>query len=307
MAVKTPTEERQIIVARDHRRKYGARVEFQVPKSIYMGDLGPVSIPLPQGTFATLHPKDGTRLEKPFYELRLDGYSSATEAEDAGMAAAQGLLLAAISMNFGMRLNYRTPQPAQVFDRTAQGGFGMSGELVSAYSQHTIIQEISDALQQPLSQRGVILSMELFTSAALEANDRTQFVTAVSALEPLAEQLDLGDAVAQFAKRTALELENDQNIPDVLKPSLRGRILQLRRESVRQALHRLCDRWFPGDLIAQAQVDFAYELRSKILHEGRADPDLLLAVETQKISRHLRSIYAQHFGIMLRSPAVILS
>ena len=101
-------------------------------------------------------------------------------------------------------------------------------------------------------------------------------------------------------------LDDDPTIPKNLRQSLRDRVTQLRRESVRQALHRLCDSWFPANKQAKTDIDYAYGIRSQLLHEGRLeDLDVELPVETRKVAGYLRQVYASAFGIALRSgPAV---
>ena len=95
-------------------------------------------------------------------------------------------------------------------------------------------------------------------------------------------------------------------MPVHLRDSLRGRLLQLKRESVRQALKRLCGRWFPHDAHAWTVLDRAYGLRSELLHEGRpSDLDILLVQETQIVSNYLRRIYEHEYGHPFKFPPVV--
>lgn len=307
MQPKPPHIERSLIVARDHRRKYGARITFQVLLSAYLGGIENVSLLLPTGVIATLRPgssqswEAGTR-----YELDVEGFPNATQAEEAGMKAAQAVLLAAISLDFGVRLNYHSHEPPTVFDRTMSSGGFSRGEGISCWPQDIVVQELTNAFSHTLRDRRLILSMELFAAASLESNVRTRFVTAVSALEPLAEQVNIGSEVAAFVARACIDLDDDSTIPDRIRQSLRGRVLGLKKESVRQALHRLCETWFPGNRTARNEIDYLYGLRSQILHDGRLDDlDIELAQELQKISKYLRQIYAKEYGIALRASVVV--
>lgn len=63
MARKPPLIERQLIAARDHRRKYGARLTFQIRRSAHIGDLENVSLLLPDGSLAIIQPDDGFDFE----------------------------------------------------------------------------------------------------------------------------------------------------------------------------------------------------------------------------------------------------
>lgn len=304
MPRKPPAEERKLIVACDQRRKYGARLVFQVQRSQYIGDLENVTLLIEDGTLARLEParvlewEGGKR-----YEIKVTGFPTASEAEEAGMKMAQALLLTAVSLNFGLRLNYHSHEPPTIFDRTISTGMLVAGEGFGSWSQEVVLDELTKALKAPLKDRRLVLSMELFVAAALESNDRARFVMAVSALEPLAAQADLGADVARLVEGFVQSLDATASIPGDLKQSLRGRLLQLKQESVRQALNRLCSEWMPGDTAARKGLDRAYALRSELLHEGRPnDLDILLANETSAVSNLLRRIYQQAFEYSLRVP-----
>lgn len=303
MPRKPPQEERKLILARDQRRKYGARLVFQVQRAEYIGGLENVTLLLDDGTLATIEP--GRTLEwegGKRYQIEVNAFPTASEAEDAGMRTAQALLLTAVSLNFGLRLNYHSHEPPTVFDRTVSTGFGFWGEGFASCSQDVVLNELAKALAVPLCDRRLFLSMELFVAAALESNDRARFVMAVSALEPLAAQETLGPEVAAVVDDLIARLAAASTIATDLRHSLEGRLRQLKRESVRQALKRLCAQWLPGEAAAWVQLDKAYKLRSEMLHEGRPqDLDILLSEETTKISNLLRRIYQQAYDYPLRA------
>lgn len=304
MPRKLPPEERRLILARDQRRKYGARLVFQVQRAEYIGELENVTLLIEDGTLATIEPgrvlswEGGKR-----YNIEINGFPTASEAEEAGMKTAQALLLTAVSLNFGLRLNYHSHEPPTVFDRTVSTGFGAWGEGFASWPQDIVLNELSKAIKVPLKDRRLLLSMELFVAAALESNDRARFVMAVSALEPLAAQQNLGPEVAKVIDDLSQALGQVTILDSGIKESLRGRLLQLKRESIRQALKRLCRVWLPDDRAAWQKLDHAYALRSEMLHEGRPnDLDILLADETREISSLLRRIYQQAFDYVLHSP-----
>ena len=270
--------ERKLIVSQDHRRKYGVRLNFQVLRPEYLNGLDSVTLLLPNGPIATL--RSATSLSWEIgarFEMDVVGYPTAALAEEAGMLCAQALLLASITLDFGVRLNYHSHEPPTVFDRTVSPGFLMSAEGYSAWPPEVVVSELTDAFTHSLRNRRLLLSMELFAAASLESNDRARFVMAVSALEPLATNDDLGPEVRAFVDRTCVDLDTDTSIPDRVRQSLRGRVVQLSRESIRQSLFRLCETWFPGARQARESIEFAYSLRSQILHEGRlSDLDIEL-------------------------------
>lgn len=304
MPRKPPPEERRIIVARDQRRKYGAELVFQVQRAEYIGELENVTLLIEDGTLATIEPgrvstwEGGKR-----YIMKVNGFATAREAEDAGMQTAQALLLTAVSLNFGLRLNYHSHEPPTVFDRTIGRIGGFSGEGFGSYSQEIVLNELNMALKTPLKNRRLSLSMELFVASALESNDRARFVMAVSALEPLATQANLGEEISSVIDDLEAKLDENTSIAGPLKNSLKGRLSQLKKESIRQSLKRLSTEWFPDDKEAWERLDRAYSLRSEMLHEGRPnDLDTLLKEEIQSVSNLLRRIYQKVFNHALRAP-----
>jgi len=303
MPRKPPQEERSLILARDQRRKYGARLVFQVQRAEYIGGLENVTLLFEDGTLASIEP--GRTLEwegGKRYQIEVNAYPTASEAEEAGMRTAQALLLTAVSLNFGLRLNYHSHEPPTVFDRTVSKGSSFWGEGFTSWPQDVVLKELATALAVPLGDRRLLLSMELFVAAALESNDRARFVMAVSALEPLAAQQNLGSEVAAVVDELSEKLAAADAIPRELRESLQGRLRQLKQESVRQALKRLCGQWLPGEHDAWKKLDKAYGLRSEMLHEGRPqDLDILLSEETMNISNLLRRIYQQVYGYPLRA------
>ena len=304
MPRKPPPIERQLILSQDQRRKYGVRLIFQVQRAAYIGDLENVTLLLADGTLARIRParllewEGGKR-----YEMEIVGFPTAREAEGAGMQMAQALLLSAISLDFGLRLSYDSHEPPAVFDRTVSTGMAMSAEGYSSWPQKVVLDELERAIATPVRDRRLLLSMELFGASALESNDRARFVMAVSALEPLAEQQAMGADVSRSVDALCAQFDADPSIPAGMRQSVRGRLLQLKRESVRQALKRLCETWFPSDSTAWINIDRAYGLRSELLHEGRPnDLDVLLHEETRSIAKYLRRIYQYEYGYSLRAP-----
>lgn len=307
MPRKPPQIERQLILAGDQRRKYGARLTFQVQRSAYIGDLENVTLLLPEGTIVSIQPgrllewESGKR-----YEVELVGFPTASEAENAGMQLAQALLLCAVSLDFGLRLSYASHEPPSVYDRTVSTDLTMFAEGYTSWPQQIVLDEFFRAISTPVKDRRLLLSMELFAAAALESNDRARFVMAVSALEPLAEQADMGPEVSEAVDGLCRLLEAQESVPEHLRQSLRGRLLQLKRESVRQALKRLCGKWFPEEPTAWSTLDRAYALRSELLHEGRPnDLDILLHQETQAVGNYLRRIYQHEYGHIFRASPMV--
>jgi hypothetical protein len=300
---RDPHQERALITSRSVKRPYGAKVWFQILHSHSIGELENVTVLLDSGAVATIQPTRSASWEggKKFL-VALDGFSTATLAETEGFRLAQALLLSAVSLNFGLRLLYHGREPAVVYERFRSQGATAAGEGIVGWSAPTALTELVDTFRCDILDRRLVLSMELYCAALLESNERTRFVTAVSALEPLARQQDLGSSVSTYVDRALVALENTSDIDKGVRASLRGRVNQLRRESVRQALFRLVETYLPDQTAIRDQIDRAYALRSELLHEGQlADPDIDLAGEINKITGVLRTLYERVSGHPLRA------
>lgn len=287
--------ERALITANGGKRPYGAQLTFQVRQIASIGDLENVSVLLESGAVAALQPAKSASWEGGRkFQITLDGFPTATEAEAEGQRLAQSLLLLATSLNFGLRLVYQGRLPATVYERFQSKGPSVWGELTAGFSASIFLEELISAYQVTLLDPTLTLSMELYCAALLEMNERARFVTVVSALEPLAKQENLGGGVAAFVESMISHLDATADIEPRLRASLRGRVKQLRSESVRQALFRLADSWFPGRVELREHIDQAYGLRSELLHNGTlSDPDCDLNAETNRIASILRAIYEQ--------------
>jgi hypothetical protein len=304
MKINPPAQERALITRQNPKRPYGAKVTFQILHSYSIGELEEVTLLLNSGAIATIQPTQSLSWEGgKRYQVTLEGFRTATDAENEGLRLAQALLLSAISLNFGLRLNYDAQEPAVVFERFRGGGSASLATLVSGWPQPIVVAEIVDACSHSVLDRTLILSMELYCAAILEPNERTRFVTVVSALEPLAKQKSLGLEVLSFVNEAILVLEKVEGIQNSIRDSLKGRLKLLRQESVRQALFRLSDQWFPDRRDVRLQIDHAYDLRSELLHEGKFfDSDIDIVGEITKISNILRAIYEQASGRSFRVP-----
>jgi hypothetical protein len=134
--------------------------------------------------------------------------------------------------------------------------------------------------------------MEIFCASKLEGSERAKFLSVVSSLEPLAVVQSLGDTVTAFIKDCAERLDSRPEIPQEVKTSVKGRLLNLREESIRQALLRLTRETLRDDRDAPDLVDRAYSLRSEIIHAGLpADLDVDLERESRTISALIKRIY----------------
>jgi hypothetical protein len=143
---KPPLEERRLILARDHRRPYGARLLFRILHPLHIGALENVTFFLPDGALGRIRPdtRPSWKPNSP-YELEVEGFATALEAEEAGMRAAQALLLTALDLDFGLRLEYTNHHPSTVYDRTVSTGTVMGGMAVVSRPEPVVLETLTDA------------------------------------------------------------------------------------------------------------------------------------------------------------------
>lgn len=297
-----PSVERSIIVSRPEKRPYGAKLIFQVLEKGFLGNLEHVTIFLDDGAYVTLAPErqpswEGGRR----FSLTLEGFPTASQAEEHGRRLVQGLLWTSISLNFGVRLNYHTHEPTTVYDRLRSPGFSMFGEGTTSFPSGWVIDRLQAAYMLPKSvDRTLLLSMEIFCASHLEASDRAIFLSTVSALEPLANAERLGPEVDAFIDECLAQLDKKDEIQPEHRQSVQGRLNELRKESIRQALKRVIRAKLPDDASAQAIIDYAYNLRSQLIHRGIPDDvDIDFSAETRKVSSILRQLYAKELGFTI--------
>ena len=302
---KSPTDERLVIFGKPEKRPYGARLEFKVLSVGFLGDIENATILFDSGAVASLAPVrqpswDGGRR----FEFRLEGFSTAAAAEAQGRQLSQAVLWTAISLNYGLRLSYRTQEPAAVFERLRSSGATGEGGGSTSWNPQVVLQQLVAGFSAPTLDARILLSMEIFASSSLEASDRAAFLTAVSAIEPLAEEQPMGPAVDRFVEGCLSSLRTDQSISQHHRVSLEGRVNLLRRESIRQAVRRYIATKLPDHPDAADVADSAYALRSELIHNGRlSDYDIDLASEARTISNLLRLVYARSLGLTLHAPA----
>lgn len=269
-------DERKIIADHPIRRPYASRIKFQLEQG---GFEFPKSCTIfaANGALIELNVVEGEGVDVArTVSMSVSGFSSASTAESQGLKLSASILWAAISRRVPLRLNYHTPYPSIVFDRTQQRGGGSSFSATGySYSRFSgfvdKMQEIFDS--QTDVDINLLISMELFTSARLEATERTRFLGLVSSLEPMATQEPYGDVVTNLIDQY-LSMLHETSVPEDVRNSLRGSIQRLKNESVGFSIKKLVRNSFPGDDKAITLVSHAYDVRSKILHNGQVDDDL---------------------------------
>ena len=299
------------------RRPYAARVDFLLGEDVELALEHPAC--LLSTPNAILHMRLAP--EQPMGPLQhlkkirieVEGFTKASDAEAAGLHLSIALLWAAVSKRFTMRLDYHTPLPCVVYDRTSShSGISLSVHAKSYWplTAHDFAELLDrDVLEytSPVDHQ-LLLSMELFAAARLESSDRARFISLVSSLEPLASPLSLPKSIEKLIETFRNQLE-EVAVPEVsveemsrIKNSLSGRLQELETESIRQAILRVVRQLLPGDKRAVEIIDDAYSLRSKILHEGVSDP--YLDQKVLEIEDTIRRMYASRIGKELKVPPV---
>ena len=305
---KSPEEERETIRSQVAKRPYGASVLVHVQTAGAFGQVETKEIQLATGAFVTLGtarmaPWDGGRK----YSLKLEGFPTAAATEAAARRLVQAVLWMAISSDAPLRLDYRSYDPFSVFERGRSDGLHVSAYGEVYFQPDMIFAEIENAYSKLADpDPRLLLSMEIFAGARLEASDRARFLAVVSALEPLASEQYLGEDVDKFVSSCVELLKATSGLRPEVRASLEGRVRQLRGESIRQSLRRVVLSALPEEPEAAATIDEAYALRSQIIHSGRpADLDVDLERACQSVSRIMRQIYASLLGRRLMKPPAV--
>lgn len=295
------------------RRPYGAYIDFFLneddiqfwldgPASVLASDEAIVQLDLsPDQPLGPLK-----RFKR--YRANIEGFTTACEAEVMGLKLSLALLWSAVTKHFGMRLDYHSTLPCIVYDRTEdRGGFSMRAYLSNHFP--ATAADLGELMREVLTSaievdRQLVLSMELYTAANLEVSDRAKFLGLVSSLEPLASQEKYAGSVLNLLNSFRQQLQSaelrdfEPNEAEKVKNSLNGRLKDLERESIRQALLRLIREVFPEDEQSVKVIDEAYALRSKMLHDGITDP--YLDRRSHAIEQIIRRLYAARIGKPLK-------
>jgi len=224
-------------------------------------------------------------------DLYVEWFATVEEAEEKKSKLLLALLWAAISRKHPLLLDYET---SLIYDRTQHGGTiaGLSAHPHLEMSSCRLVELVNPIFSDENIEveEKLLVSMELFTSARLETSDRAKFVALVSALEPLAERepyanQELDKLVNSFVKQLT-----DTSIPDNIQPSVKGRICDLKKESISQAIQRIVQESIPANEKAVSIIKDAYKIRSTILHNGSTDADL--EQKSNEIENIIRQIYS---------------
>lgn len=291
--------EREIIFSSAKRRPYGAKITLLLERYTQFPIKGDcVLLVSPEIIVRMVPSKDASEGEKQQqWDIFVEGFATAGEAEQAGLKIALGFLWAALSGRYAMRLIYDNPLPCTVYDRTQQKGLTITGKatLIVTKAIANIMDPVNTIISSPLQiDQKLLVAAELFTAARLETTERARFVGLVSSLEPFAIQQKYNSKELTALIQTFKEHLQKSRLDDTIKGSLIARIEQLKVESVSRAIKRLVEETLPNDPAAADLIEEAYALRSKILHEGSTDA----ALEFR--SREVENVVHQIFKVKIK-------
>ena len=221
----------------------------------------------------------------------MEWFATVEEAEEKKSKLLLALLWAAISRKHPLLVDYQT---SLIYDRTQHGGTigGVSAQLHLEMNSCRLVDLVNQIFSDDNIEveEKLLVSMELFTSAKLETTDRAKFVGLVSALEPLVQQEHYANQELEKLVNSFVKQLTDTSIPDKIKRSVEGRIRDLKKESISQAMQRIVQESIPANEKAVSIIKDAYNIRSTILHEGSTDADL--EQKSNEIENIIRQIYS---------------
>lgn len=228
-------------------------------------------------------------------DVYVEGFATAGEAEQKGLKLSLALLWAAVSRKHPLRLDYHTPRPCMVYDRTQESGSGCMATASATVVRNSskMVELVNQIFSANIDvDEKLLVSMELFASARLETTERARFVGLVSSLEPLAQSEAYGNPELEKLVDNFVNQLNNTSIPDNIKQSLKDRIGYLKKESISQAIQRIVQESIPANENEEAVsiIKEAYKIRSKILHEGARYTDF--DQKSNEIENIIRQIYS---------------
>lgn len=302
---KKREHERNVIVNSPNRRPYGARLALLLEESTKIRIDGECVLLTAPSYILKLTPntREPNRLRLPNHQcfnIYAEGFSTAGEAEQAGLKVALAFMWAAVAGQYSARLLYSTPLPCSVYDRTTGSGLSLSGwahgELLRS------LGNVIDPVDQILSSTGaadpkLLIALEVFASARLETTERARFVGMVSSLEPLVEQRAYDDPLISALLSSFQDQLLSSQVSSQVKKLINAKIPSLKIESISGAIRRFVTEILPEDPTAADIIEEAYNLRSRILHDGSTDADLgQKSTEVDDVIRRLlRQIVASKY------------
>jgi hypothetical protein len=283
---------RIVIHTSERRRPYGAKLTLLLEDDRDFKIDGECTLLITPEIVIRIKPaNEHFYMNKSCWDVYIDGFSTAGEAEKCGLKVALGFLWGAFKNKYSARLLYHTPLPCVVYDRTVSKGLSLSAHCTvsMSYGVKNIIKPLDEIIssKNEFDQR-LLIAIEIFTAAKLETTERSKFVNLVSSIEPLAAQKKYeDDELLKLLKDFKSQIKS-LSLESSIRDSLIGRIDHLKTESVSKAIRRVIKEKLPNDQSSLEIIEEAYGLRSRILHEGATDADLQQkSIEVESVIRSL--------------------
>ncbi len=161
------------------------------------------------------------------WNICLEGFTTASEAEKTGIRFAASLLWSAISKNYPIRLIYNTSFPCEVYNRNASQGWSLESYCHSNYPEDVIstVEGLKEIFCSKIEiEPKLLLAMELFATAPLEITQKARFVMLITSLEALADQESYGKEVTQVIALCKAEIAKIPSVSEDIKSSIYGRL-----------------------------------------------------------------------------------
>jgi hypothetical protein len=231
MMARRIESERQVISASTKRRPYGVKLSLLLESSTKLKVDGECSLLISPDYQLKIRPGKTNDSRIPSnsqcWDVSVEGFATAGEAEQVGLKVSMGFLWAAVSGKYSLRLLYNTPLPCSVYDRTKSGGLQIScsASLTVSRNISNIFEPLNTIVSSspPVDQK-LLVAMELFASAKMETTERSRFVGLVSSLEPLSRQKKYENKKLERLISVYQKELSKSSIDKDLKDSLRNRI-----------------------------------------------------------------------------------
>jgi hypothetical protein len=265
-------------------------------------------------------------------EVALIGGSFASEAEarKAAEKSKQVLLYWAIKYQVGIDFRVIIPQQGFVTNAglayfQAKAGFPLRAEIpgidvyehkdelkfikfeakaIVGHNEQNLVSTFTEEYshEHHFSDK-LLLASEIFASSFFDVSPRSRFITLVTSVEVLLEQLTRHDDVKRLLDEIASRVKT-LRIDEPTQASIVGQLGQLKRQSIGEAARALIHRLIPDEIFdSKPPVKFfidSYNVRSDLVHEGQMDK----SIDVPKLVSEMQRFVKQLLLAQLNSPPI---
>jgi hypothetical protein len=145
------------------------------------------------------------------------------------------------------------------------------------------------------------LALELYGASHYEKSDRARFITLVLAAEVLLEPRERENSTKEIV-RGLIEYTKGSQLGKEEKDSIIGSLRWLYKESISKSLRDMIERHLGareyGNMIAKKFIDHCYAIRSKLVHTGKVNTEVIhLGKLASQLKRLLSDLLVEMTGI----------